>query len=122
MVINARAEGALDKPMFRKSLLERRCVAPATGFFEWNAQKQKHIFRLPDSPVLYLGGFWNTFQGEERFVILTTAPNETIVNVHDRMPVVLREDEVEPWLRDAQTAVDRMNARQPDLLGTAVES
>ena len=53
---------------------------------------------LPGQDRLYLAGLWNTFQGEERFVILTTAPNDTIIHVHDRMPVLLTDDEVVPWL------------------------
>jgi putative SOS response-associated peptidase YedK len=47
---------------------------------------------------------WNTFQGEERFVVLTTAPNDTIINVHDRMPVLLTNDEAMPWLHDTGMA------------------
>lgn len=116
VVINARGETALDKPMFRKSVLERRCVAPTTGFYEWDKSKQKYLFRLPESVTLYLAGLWNSFAGEERFTILTTAPNDTIINVHDRMPVLLRPEEVEPWLQDTGMAVEKLTARQPDLV------
>ncbi|MDE7243708.1 MAG: SOS response-associated peptidase [Oscillospiraceae bacterium] len=98
VIINARGETALDKPMFRRSLLERRCVVPTTGYYEWDRKKTKYRFRLPRRNRLYLAGLWNVFQGEERFVILTTAPNDSIINVHDRMPVLLADDEVTPWL------------------------
>lgn len=91
VIINARGETAMDKPMFRRSLLERRCVVPTTGFYEWNSQKRKYHFRLPGQDRLYLAGLWNTFRDEKRFVILTTAPNDTIINVHDRMPVLLSD-------------------------------
>ena len=47
VIINARGETALDKPMFRRSLLERRCIVPTTGFYEWDGQKRKYHFRLP---------------------------------------------------------------------------
>lgn len=120
VVINARGETALEKNMFRKSLLERRCVIPTTGFYEWDAAKQKYLFRLPDSSVLYLAGFWNTFKGEDRSIILTTAPNDTIVNVHDRMPVLLPPEELEPWLRDTAWAIRKLTARQPDVTRRAV--
>ena len=102
--------------MFRKSVLERRCVVPTTGFYEWNAKKEKFLFRLPEHDTLYLAGLWNSFAGEERFTVLTTMPNDTIVNVHDRMPVLLLPEEVEPWLRDTAMAVDKLTARQPDLV------
>ena len=111
---------ALDKPMFRRSLLERRCIVPTTGFYEWDGQKRKYHFRLPGQDRLYLAGLWNTFQGEERFVILTTAPNDTIINVHDRMPVMLTDDEVTPWLHDTGMASAKLTALQPALEGAAV--
>lgn len=64
--------------MFRKSLLECRCIVPTSGFFEWDRQKIKYHFRLPGQDALYLAGLWNRFEDEERFVILTTAPNTSI--------------------------------------------
>ena len=120
VIINARGETALDKPMFRRFLLERRCIVPTTGFYEWDNQKRKYHFRLPGQDRLYLAGLWNTFQGEERFVILTTAPNDTIIHVHDRMPVLLTDDEVTPWLYDAGMASAKLTALQPALEGAAV--
>ena len=120
VIINARGETALDKPMFRRSLLERRCIVPTTGFYEWDGQKRKYHFRLPGQDRLYLAGLWNTFQGEERFVILTTAPNDTIINVHDRMPVLLTDDEVTPWLHNTGMASAKLTALQPALEGAAV--
>jgi len=120
VIINARGETALDKPIFRRPLLERRCVVPSTGFYEWDRRKTKYRFRLPGRDTLYLAGLWNVFQGEARFVILTTAPNSTVANVHDRMPVVLTEAELGPWLRDAGMASAKLTARQTDLELTAV--
>ncbi|MDE7245317.1 MAG: SOS response-associated peptidase [Oscillospiraceae bacterium] len=120
IIINARGETAPDKPMFRRSLLERRCVVPTTGFYEWDRKKTKYRFRLPGRNRLYLAGLWNAFQGEERFVILTTAPNDTIINVHDRMPVLLTDDEVAPWLHDTGMASAKLTAIQPALEHVAV--
>lgn len=65
VVINARGETALDKPMFRTSLLERRCVIPTTGFYEWDSEKKKYLFRRPERQELYLAGFWNRFKDAE---------------------------------------------------------
>lgn len=115
VIINARGETALDKPMFRRPLLERRCVVPTSGFYEWDRQKVRHRFRLPGREVLYLAGLWDTFQGEARFVILTTAPNDSVVNIHDRMPVVLTEGELTAWLLDPRQAVVKLTACQPAL-------
>ena len=120
VIINARGETALDKPMFRRSLLERRCIVPTTGFYEWDGQKRKYHFRLPGQGRLYLAGLWNTFQGEERFVILTTAPNDTIINVHNRMPVLLTDDEVVSWLHNTGMASAKLTALQPALESAAV--
>ena len=120
VIINARGETALDKPMFRRSVLERRCIVPTTGFYEWDSQKRKYHFRLPGQDRLYLAGLWNVFQGEERFIVLTTAPNDTIIHVHDRMPVLLTDDEVMPWLHDTGMASAKLTALQPALEGIAV--
>lgn len=119
-IINARGETALDKPMFRRPLLERRCVVPTTGFYEWDKGKNKFQFKLPGQSELYLAGLWNLFQGEERFVILTTAPNDTIINIHNRMPVLLADGEVEPWLCDTGMASAKLTALQPALECVAI--
>ena len=120
VIINARGETALDKPMFRRSVIERRCIVPTTDFYEWDSEKRKYHFRLPGQDRLYLAGLWNVFQGEERFVVLTTAPNDTIIHVHDRMPVLLTDDEVMPWLHDTGMASTKLTALQPALEGIAV--
>lgn len=102
-IINARSETAGERPMFRKSLAERRCVVPTTGFYEWGptpeGKKQKYLFRLPDLKELYLAGLWNDFAGERRCVILTTAANASMAGIHDRMPVVLTPAQVEVWIQ-----------------------
>lgn len=84
VIINARAETAAQKPMFRSSLISRRCIVPSTGFFEWShapGKKEKYLLRLPDAPALYMAGLYNTFRDEHRkpyaaYAILTTAANE----------------------------------------------
>ena len=120
VIVNARGETALDKPMFRRPLLERKCIVPTTGFYEWDRQKNKYYFRLPRQERLHLAGLWNNFQGEERFVILTTALNDTIINVHDRIPVLLTDDEVMPWLYDTGMVSAKLTALQPALECIAV--
>ena len=98
VIINARAETAQEKKMFRGSLLEKRCVIPSTGFFEWDREKEKHKFNLPDSEMLYMAGLYQSFNGSDRFVILTTAANDSVKPIHDRMPVVLEKECLSEWL------------------------
>lgn len=98
LLINARAETALEKPTFRDSLLRRRCVIPAGGFYEWNREKEKAMFYRDGAPVLYMAGFYCPFFETNRFVILTTCANASVSPVHDRMPLLLEENELEDWI------------------------
>lgn len=106
-VINARSETADEKPMFQESLFARRCLVASSGYYEWKKQdsglKQRHLIRLPDSPVLYMAGIYSSFADasgavQNRFVILTTEANSVVKEIHDRMPVVLRKEEIGVWL------------------------
>ena len=118
-VINARAETAPDKPMFRQCLEQRRCVIPSTGFYEWAADKTKYRFRLPGEDALYMAGLYNEFAGEPRYVILTTAANESIADVHNRMPVVLPRARIAEWIGGLGAAMEILRAVPPMLERTA---
>ncbi|MDD4778876.1 MAG: SOS response-associated peptidase [Fermentimonas sp.] len=98
LIINARAETASKKPMFRSALETRRCVIPSTGFFEWDKDKNKYLFNIPDSDMLYMAGLFNQFEKEKRFVILTTDANISVAEIHKRMPVVLPKGKIKEWL------------------------
>ena len=98
LIFNARSESALEKKMFKESVMHRRVVVPATWFYEWNKNKEKNIFYKEGQSVLYMAGLYNRYQDEERFVILTTEANESMKSVHDRMPLLLEPDEIEKWL------------------------
>lgn len=100
IIFNARSESVLEKRMFRDSVEHRRIVIPAAWFYEWNRNKEKNIFCRSNQPVLFMAGFFNRCQDEDRFVILTTAANESMKPVHDRMPLVLEPDEIAPWIFD----------------------
>lgn len=116
VIINARAETAVEKPMFRGSLEARRCAVPSTGFYEWTRDREKRKFRfnLPGREALYMAGIYQVFAGQPRFVILTTAANESMAPIHDRMPVILTEDEVGQWIAAAgQTPVFLSRIPQP---------
>lgn len=113
VIINARSETVQEKPMFRKSLFTKRCVIPSTGFYEWShdGKKQKYLFNLPESKALYMAGLYNEFNGENRFVILTTDANSSMAEIHNRMPVVLDRDEVQQWVEDSENAINIFNKK-----------
>ena len=91
--------------MFSSSLKQRRCVIPSTGFFEWKKvegkkNKEKYLFNIPGSNMVYMAGIYNEFEGEEKYVILTTGANASMKNIHHRMPVILGENSIENWIYD----------------------
>lgn len=97
LVINARTETVLDKPSFSSGIWYHRIVIPVSGFYEWNRLREKNTFTRPDASVVYLAGFCDWFENEQRFVILTTAANESMAGVHDRMPLILEQGQLEDW-------------------------
>jgi len=108
VIINARSETAHEKPMFHKHLASKRCLIPSTGFYEWSKKdpknRTKYLFQLPDTPVLYMAGLYNEFYGKKRFVILTTNANDSLKDIHDRMPVIVRKEYFDDWLNDMDRA------------------
>jgi putative SOS response-associated peptidase YedK len=104
--INARSETAEEKPAFRNAFRKRRCVVPATGYFEWKGEpgkKQAYAITAPDQPVFGMAGLWETWKSPtgdtvETYAILTTDANAEMAAVHDRMPVILLAADVQSWL------------------------
>ncbi len=99
LLINARAESITERRTFRESVLSRRCVIPAKGFYEWSPKKEKYQFEQPGQ-VLFLAGCYDK---QHRFVIITTAANASVLPVHERMPLLLSEEELIKWLHDVKT-------------------
>ena len=105
-MINARAEGVDSKPAFRDAVKRRRCIVPATGFFEWQGEagrKQPFAITAQDQPLFAFAGLWERWKpdaGEpvETFTIVTTDANPAVAKIHDRMPVILPMDAIDPWL------------------------
>ena len=100
LLINARAETALERRTFCDSVRYRRCIIPAKHFYEWDSDKNKVTFFRDDRPILFMAGFYNRVPNEERFLILSTQANASVSPVHNRMPVVLDESELEDWVYD----------------------
>ena len=115
LLINARAETALERKTFRESVLHRRCVIPARHFYEWDSDKNKVTFFREDRPVLFMAGFYNRFQDDERFIILTTQANASVNPVHNRMPLVLDESELEDWVYDDKFTEYALHKTPPEL-------
>lgn len=105
---NARAETVHEKPMFREAFRRRRCIIPASGFYEWTGEKHSrtpHLFSAANAaPVLAFAGLWDkwkdTATGEEILsaTIVVSGASAWMAPYHDRMPVLLTADQVEPWL------------------------
>ena len=113
LIINARAESVLDKPMFSDSFSNRRCLLPAAGFYEWDKAKTKFIFKRPDGKPMYLAGFYDLNEGKDSFVILTTSPNSSMEPVHDRMPVMIEAANAQDYLQDTSAAMDLIKEPMP---------
>lgn len=109
----------LRKKTFRESILSRRCVIPSSGFYEWDSDKHKFLFKRKEEEILYMAGIYNFFQEECRFVILTTAANESMEDIHNRMPVVLTKEEVEPWILDNNYTSKILQQVPPALMHSA---
>ena len=104
-MINARAETVTEKPSFREAFKRRRGLIPADGFYEWaraGSRKQPYYFQMKNKQPFAFAGLWESWQSDgERInscTIITTAANELLREVHDRMPAILREEDYEAWL------------------------
>jgi putative SOS response-associated peptidase YedK len=112
-LINARLEALTEKPSFRNAYQHRRCLIPATGFFECQASETgKRPFHIhqPGNTLLAFAGLWEHWEHQQETVysctIITTAANDKIATIHDRMPVIITPDFYSRWLDKKNTAVE----------------
>ena len=101
LIINARSETAPEKSLFRDGMLNRRCLVPASNFFEWEKrgrEKVKYAIRPVGRAILYMAGVYRMEGGRPTFAILTREPAEPIAFIHDRMPVILPAEALAEWL------------------------
>jgi putative SOS response-associated peptidase YedK len=105
---NAWAETAAEKSMFREAFKQRRCLMPASGYYEWRATpngKQPFYFTRRDGGAMTMAGLWDEWtdraKGEKlkSCTMLITEPNKFVAAVHDRMPVILEAKDFELWER-----------------------
>lgn len=105
-LINARAETISEKPSFKNALAKRRCLIPADGFYEWKKQGNQKIpyaFSLKSgAPFVFAGLYEHWIAPDKRTVetcaIITTAANDLVQLIHDRMPVIVSPDQRQTWL------------------------
>src|SRR5882762_4201765 len=102
---NARGETIAEKPAFRTGFAHWRCLVPASGFYEWKTaggKKYPYYIRPKGNDLFGLAGiteYWKGPEGEIRTVcLITTAPNEHMAPIHDRMPVIIPRDSYRAWL------------------------
>jgi putative SOS response-associated peptidase YedK len=114
--INAKAETAAIKPMFRHAYRKSRVLVPADAFYEWMPRngKQPYLIRLRDGEPMGLGGLLEHWQGPEgevtTFTVLTVEANSLMAKIHDRMPVIIRPEDYAAWIDTKLTDVPKIQA------------
>jgi putative SOS response-associated peptidase YedK len=122
---NARSETAAEKPSFRAAFKQRRCIIPASGFYEWKReakQKQPFYFYPREGELFSFAGLWERWhdpEGEEieTCTILTTSANELMQPIHDRMPVILDWSGENVWLDPRAATEDLQSLMVPFAAG-----
>lgn len=123
-LINARKEGLLEKPMWKRLVSSRRCIVPARGFYEWkseNGKKTPYYITPAKGEVFSFAGLWDEWTDGKTsiktYTIITTEPNKEMSSVHNRMPAILTYDQMQIWLSPegmTQTLLDDLLAPSPD--------
>ena len=127
-LINARSETANEKPAYRGAMKYRRCAIPMTGFYEWTIEefeepddynlfgdpkkvrgKQPYLFQVRSQPTFSVAGLWEIWHSPDgteyrTCSLLTTAANGTMYTFHDRMPCILRKEDIDVWLSNEPEA------------------
>ncbi len=129
-MINARGETLAEKPAYRGAYKYKRCLIPADGFYEWQAQpgtkaKLPYFIHMKDGQPFAFAGLWEEWRTADgspvrTCTIITTAPNSLMAPIHDRMPVILRPEDYAEWLdaapRTAQSLQHLVAPFPPELL------
>lgn len=113
--INARAETVSTSATYRTPFRSRRCLVPASGFYEWQASKegkQPYFIHLKDAELFAFAGLydvWKNGEGKEllTYTIITTRPNSLTAPIHNRMPVILKREDEDVWL-DKEADTERL--------------
>ena len=124
--INARAEGVQTNASYREPFKTRRCIVPASGYFEWTGPKndrQPHYFTRADGQPIALAGLWDRWRSKDKsetkesFTIVTTEPSKFAAQFHNRMPLVLEPDTWDLWMKgEPDAAAALMKPANEDVL------
>ncbi|MBQ2834277.1 MAG: SOS response-associated peptidase [Clostridia bacterium] len=121
-IINARAETAADKPMFRDGIRQRRCLVPASSYFEWERKeggKTKYALRPQESEMIYFAGIYHLERYGEvtvpAFAILTREAAPEIRFIHERMPVIIPGERAADWLSCKEPLPEFLNRTAPQM-------
>lgn len=129
-MINARAEGIDSKPAFRAAFKRQRCLVPVSGFYEWKkldagSRKQPFYITPASDEPLALAGLWDSWRPPEggaieTFTVITTAPNQLMASLHDRMPAILDPADLATWLdpllEDRERLLGLLKPYPPELM------
>jgi putative SOS response-associated peptidase YedK len=115
---NARGESVAEKPSFRDAFRRRRCLIPASGFYEWKSEgkvKQPYYISLKSGEPMAMGGLWESWKASDGSIlrtvcVVTTSPNSVMATIHDRMPVIIASDQWQTWLSGRSEEVAGMVA------------
>jgi len=119
---NARGESVAEKPSFRSAFKQRRCLVPASGFFEWKTEgkiKQPLYFSLKLGEPMAMAGLWESWTAPDGNIlrtvcIITTAANAIMAPVHDRMPAIISPENWQAWLAEPMEKIDGLVTACPD--------
>ena len=122
LLINARSETVAEKPAFRTAVRERRCLVPASGFYEWDRSEPKkplpwYVTRSDGMPMVFAALWQDWGHGEERMstcAVLTCVANTQMSKVHDRLPVILEPEDWALWLGEEGKGAARLMEPVPD--------
>jgi putative SOS response-associated peptidase YedK len=117
LIINARAEEIAEKPAFRAAVRERRCLLPASGFYEWQGAKgarTPYVVRPRGGRLIAFAGLWQEWRGLPTCAIVTCPANDRLAPIHDRMPVVIDPADFALWLGEAGPGAARLLLPAPD--------
>jgi putative SOS response-associated peptidase YedK len=121
--INARVETVVTKPAFRNAFKKRRCLVPASGYFEWKGaagSKQPYFIHDPKGDLLMFAGLWEAWRGSEAdewlrtFTIITGEPGKVSGDIHDRQPVILPPDLWSVWCEGSPDEASATLAKAPE--------
>lgn len=118
LLFNARSETASEKALFKDGMAQRRCLIPATCYFEWEhrgKEKIKYAIAPEGSRMMYLAGIYRKEGNRAACTILTREPAESIAFIHNRMPVILPAEATADWLNVRHEATDVLKAAQMEM-------